>query len=139
MQARVLSVQPKYVNLDRAWQGQSQIPYEYLVVATGTRLAEPAAMRDEDKVSSVQYLQKHQADVKQARSVVIVGGGAVGVQMATDMKELYPEKEITVVQSRDQLMPQFHRGLHEIVKKRFDELGIKYVAPLTFLYSSLLP
>ncbi|PYI14306.1 amid-like NADH oxidoreductase, partial [Aspergillus japonicus CBS 114.51] len=127
VQARVLSVQPTHVHLDRAWQGQSQIPYEYLVVATGTRLAEPAAMRDEDKVSSVQYLQKHQADVKQAKSVVIVGGGAVGVQMATDMKELYPEKEITVVQSRDQLMPQFHRGLHEIVKKRFDELDIKTI------------
>ncbi|RAL15884.1 amid-like NADH oxidoreductase [Aspergillus homomorphus CBS 101889] len=127
VQARVLSVQPQHINLDRAWQGQSQIPYEYLVVATGTRLAEPAAMRDEDKVSSVQYLQNHQSDVKRAKSVVIVGGGAVGVQMATDMKELYPEKEITVVQSRDQLMPQFHRGLHEIVKKRFDELGIKTI------------
>ncbi|PYH40812.1 amid-like NADH oxidoreductase [Aspergillus saccharolyticus JOP 1030-1] len=127
VQARVLSVQPQHINLDRAWQGQNQIPFEYLVVATGTRLAEPAAMRDEDKGSSVQYLQKHQADVKNAKSVVIVGGGAVGVQMATDMKELYPEKEITVVQSRDQLMPQFHRGLHEIVKKRFDELGIKTI------------
>lgn len=88
-------------------------------------------MSDDDKPSSVLYLQKHQADVKKAKSVVIVGGGAVGVQMATDMKELYPEKEITVVQSRDQLMPQFHRGLHEIVKKRFEELGIKLVPPLT--------
>lgn len=88
-------------------------------------------MSDDDKPSSVLYLQKHQADVKKAKSVVIVGGGAVGVQMATDMKELYPEKEITVVQSRDQLMPQFHRGLHEIVKKRFEELGIKLVAPFT--------
>lgn len=113
------------MDLDRDWQGQKQIPFEYLVVATGTRLAEPAAMKDEDKPSSVLYLQRHQADVKKAKSVVIVGGGAVGVQMATDMKELYPEKEITVVQSRDQLMPQFHRGLHELVKKRFEELGIK--------------
>ncbi|PYI01249.1 FAD/NAD(P)-binding domain-containing protein [Aspergillus sclerotiicarbonarius CBS 121057] len=127
VQARVLSVQPEHVNLDRDWQGQKQIPYEYLVVATGTRLAEPAAMKDEDKPSSVLYLQKHQADVKKAKSVVIVGGGAVGVQMATDMKELYPEKEITVVQSRDKLMPQFHHGLHELVKKRFEELGINLI------------
>lgn len=91
-------------------------------------------MTDDDKPSSVVYLQKHQADVKKAKSVVIVGGGAVGVQMATDMKELYPEKEITVVQSRDQLMPQFHRGLHEIVKKRFEELGIKLVSLLPLIY-----
>ncbi|PWY66772.1 amid-like NADH oxidoreductase [Aspergillus heteromorphus CBS 117.55] len=127
VQARVLSVHQQHVHLDRDWQGLRQIPFEYLVVATGTRLAEPAAMKDEDKPSSVRYLQKHQSDVKQARSVVIVGGGAVGVQMATDMKELYPEKEITVVQSREHLMPQFHPRLHEIVKKRFEELGIHLI------------
>ena len=84
-------------------------------------------MQDDDKPSSVTYLQKHQAGVNRAKSILIVGGGAVGVQMATDLKEYYPEKEITVVQSRPKLMPQFHEKLHEVVKARFDELGIKLV------------
>lgn len=127
VQARALSVQPHYLQLDREWQGSAQVPFEYLVVATGSRLAEPAGMRDDDKVLSVTYLQKHQAGVKRARSIVIVGGGAVGVQMATDLKEYYPDKEVTVVQSRPKLMPQFHEKLHEIVKARFDELGVKLV------------
>lgn len=127
VQARALSIQPQYLQLDREWQGSAQLPFEYLVVATGTRLVEPAGMKDDDKISSVAYLQKHQAGVKQAKSVVIVGGGAVGVQMATDLKEYYPDKEVTVVQSRPKLMPQFHEKLHEIVKTRFDELGVKLV------------
>ncbi|RDW70683.1 NAD(P)/FAD-dependent oxidoreductase [Aspergillus mulundensis] len=127
IQARVLSVQPNYVNIDRDWQGSPKIPFEYLVVATGTRLSEPAGMKDNDKISSVAYLQKHQADIKNSKSILIAGGGAVGVQMATDLKELYPEKEITVVQSRPKLMPQYHVGLHELIMKRFDELGIKFV------------
>lgn len=84
-------------------------------------------MKHDDKLSSVAYLQKHQADVKRAKSILIVGGGAVGVQMATDLKEYYPDKDVTVVQSRPKLMPQFHEKLHEIVKARFDELGIKLV------------
>lgn len=84
-------------------------------------------MKHDDKLSSVSYLQKHQADVKRSKSIVIVGGGAVGVQMATDLKEYYPDKEITVVQSRPKLMPQFHEKLHEIIKARFDELGINLV------------
>ena len=84
-------------------------------------------MKHDDKLSSVSYLQRHQADVKRAKSILIVGGGAVGVQMATDLKEFYPDKEITVVQSRPKLMPQFHEKLHEIVKGRFDELGVKCV------------
>jgi NADH dehydrogenase FAD-containing subunit len=123
----VLSVKPSHVELDREWQGSKQIPFDYVVVATGTRLSKPAAMEHDDKLSSVQYLQKHQAGVKAAQSILIVGGGAVGVQMATDLKEYYPEKEVTVVQSRPRVMPNFHPQLHDLIKRRFDELGIKLI------------
>ena len=127
IQARVSSIESGHVELDREWEGSKQIPYDYIVVATGTRLSKPAAMDDDDKPSSVKYLQRHQADIKRSQSIVIVGGGAVGVQMATDLKEYYPTKDITVIQSRAQLMPTFHIKLHELVKKRFDDLGIKLI------------
>lgn len=127
VQARVTSVHPQHVQLDREWQGSTEIPFDYIVVATGTRLSKPAAMEKDDKLSSVEYLQKHQADIKRSQSILIVGGGAVGVQMATDLKEYYPEKDITVVQSRPQLMPSFHTGLHDLIKERFDELGINLI------------
>lgn len=125
VQARVLSVQSRHVKIDREWQGSSQIPFDYLAIATGTILTQPAAMKYDDKVPSVEYLKKHQSDIKRSMSIIIVGGGAVGVQMATDLKEYYPDKEVTVVQSRACLMPQFHEKLHNLVKKRFDELGIR--------------
>ncbi|KAJ5715627.1 uncharacterized protein N7483_012808 [Penicillium malachiteum] len=127
VQARVTDIQPQYVELDREWQGSKQIPFDFIVVATGTRLSKPAGMEHDDKQSSVDYLRQHQANVKRSKSIVIVGGGAVGVQMATDLKEYYPEKDITVVQSRPRVMPSFHPGLHELVKRRFDELGIKLI------------
>jgi NADH dehydrogenase FAD-containing subunit len=84
-------------------------------------------MEHDDKQSSVEYLQKHQADIKRSKSILIVGGGAVGVQMATDLKEYYPDKEVTVVQSRPRVMPNFHPRLHEIIEKRFEELGIQLI------------
>ncbi|KXG51742.1 Pyridine nucleotide-disulfide oxidoreductase, class-II [Penicillium griseofulvum] len=127
VQARVLSVKPAHIELDREWQGSKVIPFDYVVLATGTRLSKPAAMDDDDKASSVDYLQKHQAGVKRSHSILIVGGGAVGVQMATDLKEYYPEKEVTVVQSRPRVMPSFHSGLHDLIKQRFDELGIRLI------------
>ncbi|KAL4884485.1 hypothetical protein BJY04DRAFT_182604 [Aspergillus karnatakaensis] len=127
VQARVLSVLPNHLTLDRPFHGSSDLPFEYLVLATGTRLSEPAGMRDDDKVSSVTYLQKHQNDIKEAKSILIAGGGAVGVQMATDLKEYYPDKEVTVVQSRPKLMPQYHGKLDQIIRKRFEELGIKFI------------
>ncbi|KAJ5131619.1 hypothetical protein N7448_005777 [Penicillium atrosanguineum] len=127
IQARVLSVQSQYVELDREWQGSRQIPFDFAVIATGTRLSKPAAMEYDDKPSSIDYLQKHQADIKRFQSILIVGGGAVGVQMATDLKEYYPHKEVKVVQSRPRVMPNFHPELHELIQRRFNELGIKLI------------
>ncbi|KAJ5569378.1 hypothetical protein N7450_011864 [Penicillium hetheringtonii] len=127
VQARVLSVKPEHIELDREWQGSRQIPFDYVVLATGTRLSKPAAMESDEKLPSVEYLQKHQADVKRSKSILIVGGGAVGVQMATDLKEYYPEKDVTVVQSRPRVMPNFHPQLHDLIKRRFDELGIRLI------------
>lgn len=47
--------------------------------------------------------------------------------MATDLAVLYKgSKQITVVQSRT-MMPRFHPALHDLVMKRFDELGVKTV------------
>jgi len=122
-----LSVQSHHVELDREWQGSRQISFDFAVLATGTRLSKPAGMEHDNKPSSVDYLQKHQADIKKSRSILIVGGGAVGVQMATDLKEYNPDKNVTVVQSRPRVMPNFHPELHELIQRRFDELGIRLI------------
>jgi NADH dehydrogenase FAD-containing subunit len=125
VKARVASLQPNHVTLDHEWQGSKEIPFDYLVVATGTKLRAPGTMEHDEKPQSVKYFQSYQKAIENAKSVVIVGGGAVGVQMAADLKELYPEKEVTLVHSRQQLMPVYHEALDKIIKQRFDELGVK--------------
>lgn len=49
------------------------------------------------------------------------------VQIATDCKELYPEKDVTLVHSRQKTMVRFHDKLDDIVKKRAEELGLGLV------------
>ncbi|KAK1960096.1 FAD/NAD(P)-binding domain-containing protein [Colletotrichum sublineola] len=127
IQARAHSLLHDSVVLDRDWQGSTKLPFDYLVVTTGTQLPPPGTIPYDDKLSSVKYLQSHQQSVIKASSIIIVGGGAVGVQMATDLKELYPDKEITLVHSRDHLMPLYHSKFHEVLKSRFEELGVKLI------------
>ena len=123
----VLSIRPRSLKLDRGWEGSSEISFDYLVLATGTTLTQPSAVKEDGKSASIRYLRNHQDQVKQAKSILIAGGGAAGVQMATDLKEYFPDKQITLIQSRDLLMPKFHAKLHELIKKRFDELGVSLV------------
>ena len=125
VEARVTDVQADNVAIDRPFEGKDLIPFEYLVIATGTRLTPPSGMPQDDKTSSVNFLRGHQTRAQKAKSIVLIGGGAVGVQMALDLKERYPEKDVTVVQSRDRVMPQFDQRLHNIIAKSFQDAGIK--------------
>ncbi|OXG77339.1 oxidoreductase [Cryptococcus neoformans var. grubii Br795] len=127
VRAKVNAVYPTHVSLDRAWRGETDIPYDFLAIATGTKLPAPGSMQSEDKSNSVEYFKTYQEGVKRAKDIVIIGGGAVGVQMACDIKEVSPEKNVTLVQSRDHVMPKFHSKLHEIISNRFKELGVNLV------------
>ncbi|KAK3320153.1 hypothetical protein B0T19DRAFT_362512 [Cercophora scortea] len=127
VRARAVSLQPQQLTLDREWHGSKQLSFDYLVAATGSRLSPPGAMEDDDKAPSVAYLQAYQQGIKRSNSVTVIGGGAVGVQMACDLKEVYPEKDITLIHSRNQLMPVYHEGISNLIKKRFAELGINLV------------
>ncbi|RMZ80925.1 hypothetical protein DV737_g2721, partial [Chaetothyriales sp. CBS 132003] len=129
VRARVLAIHPDThtLTIDRPWLGSTKVPYEYVVIATGTSLTPPSATNEEEKLPSVIYLRNHQDQIKRAKSILLAGGGAAGIQMATDIKEVYPDKEVTLVQSRERLMPKFDGQLHDLISARFRELGIKLV------------
>jgi len=130
VQARVLSVNKDHVVLDRQWQGTDRLPFDFVTIATGARHPAPGNLPealDESKAAGVAYLQRLQNKVMGAKSIVIIGGGAFGVQMATDIKDLFPSKKVTVVQSRPHLMPQFDTRCHDIVVSRFNELGVEFI------------
>ncbi|KAI0031101.1 hypothetical protein K488DRAFT_52806 [Vararia minispora EC-137] len=120
---RVTEVQPGRVILD---SGDS-VPYDFLVIATGTRLPPPGTLHAFDKPAGMEYFRAHQKHVLNAQKVVVVGGGAVGVQLATDIKDYYPAKHVTLVHSRDRLMHKFHLKMHEVLSDRMAELDVGLV------------
>ncbi|KAJ7781085.1 FAD/NAD-P-binding domain-containing protein [Mycena metata] len=105
-------------------QSGESIPYEFLVFATGTGFL---PLRSRTKAEGVAYATALQERVKQAERVVIIGGGASGVQMATDAKEFYPSKSITLIHSREQLMNRFHPELHSVVSKKLAADGVEVI------------
>ncbi|KIK65257.1 hypothetical protein GYMLUDRAFT_39617 [Collybiopsis luxurians FD-317 M1] len=109
--------------------GKDSIPYEFLVLATGTGPAGPNGVLGQNKESGVQIARLHQENVKKANRIVIVGGGAYGIQLATDLKTHAPTqlKHVTLIHSRPQLLNRFHESLHDITLNKCQELGIDVV------------
>ncbi|KAK4186279.1 hypothetical protein QBC35DRAFT_387634 [Podospora australis] len=103
------------------------IEFEYLVAATGTHLSAPGTLPHDSKPANILFLQRYQTALSHAKSVMIVGGGAVGVQMACDLAELYPAKKVVLVHSREHLMTAYHPALSNLIKERFKELGVELI------------
>jgi apoptosis-inducing factor 2 len=120
-QGNVISISAESVNLQ---DGQS-IPYEYLAIATGSQRRYPASLDANEKVDCMHFFADQQESIKTARKIVVVGGGAAGVEVTADIKSKYPEKDVCLVHSRDRLLNSFEVGLHTKAKVALEELGVK--------------
>ncbi|KIW59522.1 hypothetical protein PV05_03965 [Exophiala xenobiotica] len=103
----------------------SNIPFEYLAIATGSQARYPATMDADDKAGCMKFFEERQERIKAAHHIVVVGAGAAGVEVAGDIKTQYPQKKVTLVHSREQLLNNFGRGLHDIAKSALEELGVE--------------
>lgn len=101
------------------------ISFECLAIATGTSSPRPSKLVSPDKRGSCEELRGIQGQIRDAESIAVVGGGAVGVELVTDIKGWYPEKNVTLVHSRDKLLHSYGLRLHERTMQEMEKLGIK--------------
>uniref|UniRef100_A0A7N0U7S6 FAD/NAD(P)-binding domain-containing protein n=1 Tax=Kalanchoe fedtschenkoi TaxID=63787 RepID=A0A7N0U7S6_KALFE len=75
------------------------IPYDYLVIATGHDDRTPSRRIDRLK----QFESDHQR-IKAAKSILVVGGGPSGVELAGEIAVDFPEKQLTLVHEGPRLL-----------------------------------
>lgn len=91
--------------LETSTQAPRDLAYDYLVVATGLRRAWPVVPQSLFRKQYLYEAGAHIAAVSDAPDgVVVVGGGAVGIEMAAELKTVRPEVRVTLVHSRDKLL-----------------------------------
>ncbi|PSN65459.1 putative amid-like NADH oxidoreductase [Corynespora cassiicola Philippines] len=120
VQGTVVEVSAKEVVLE----GGERVAFEYLVVATGTEAGVPNKVLATEKDEAEGELRSLQEKVVGAKRIAVVGGGAVGVEVASDIKSFFPEKDVAIIHSRAQLLNSFGSRLHEHVVSVFEEMGI---------------
>eukprot|EP00667_Euglena_gracilis_P004517 EG_transcript_4543 len=103
----------------------SPVPYDYLVLATGTSYCFPMKVAAADAVEVAKLIQGFAADLRRAQSVLIVGGGPVGCELAGEIRHVYPEKPITLLHSRPDLIPGNTPPTFKAdIRKRLEGLGV---------------
>lgn len=81
------------------------IAYDYLIAASGLRRVWPVVPQSLRRKQYLFEVGDHVRAVTRARhGVVVVGGGAVGIEMAAELKHVQPNLAVTLVHSRDKLL-----------------------------------
>ncbi|RYP07582.1 hypothetical protein DL764_002409 [Monosporascus ibericus] len=109
-----------------------EVPYAFLIVATGSGTGSsgdslPSRVDADGKKDGIQKLKDMQLKIEKARNLVVVGGGAAGVELATDAKDKYPEKKVVIVHSRHAVMHRFGPALQAAALDGLRELGVDVI------------
>ncbi|KAK5942020.1 hypothetical protein PMZ80_005972 [Knufia obscura] len=103
------------------------LAYEYLVLATGLPGRYPAGINSLQRDQGLEYFARLQTQIKEARSVIVIGGGPVGIEVALDVVSEYVGKEITLIHSRGHLAHGYGVRLHVACMRALSEGGVKVI------------
>jgi apoptosis-inducing factor 2 len=118
---RAVSVDPAGVTLASG----RRVEAHYLVLATGSSYAYPAKPTADSTVEALEDLRRTHKELHGAERVLIEGAGPVGLELAGEIKEVWPDKQVTIVDPAEQLLPAFLPEMRQDLHRQLDELGIQ--------------
>lgn len=102
-----------------------RVEADYLVLATGSSYAYPAKPDAASADEALNDLRRTHEELAAARRVLILGAGPVGLELAGEIKEVWPHKQVTVVDPAERLLPGFEPEVVDDLRRRLHELDIR--------------
>ncbi|OPG10609.1 NAD(P)/FAD-dependent oxidoreductase [Microbispora sp. GKU 823] len=117
---RAVSVDPGGVTLASG----RRIEADYLVLATGSSYAYPAKPASDSMDEVMDDLRRTHKELAGAERVLILGAGPVGLELAGEIKEVWPNKHVTVLDPAERLLAAFPEEMRRELHRQLDELDI---------------
>ncbi|KAG1769951.1 FAD/NAD(P)-binding domain-containing protein [Suillus placidus] len=129
---------------------QSSLDFDYAIYALGSHLPSPIGLWNHQneggvkpifeppeiptyggtKSEGISSLRERQKRVEAATSVLVVGGGALGIQFASDIAAVYPQKRVTLLHSRHPLQGLQELNVRVILGERLDFESLQHTSAM---------
>lgn len=118
-----------YVDPRNESQPTQTLEYDYVILATGSTYNYPVTAPKEE--SSLKERQEgwnaaHRR-LCDASKILILGGGAVGVELAAEIVDYFPQKNVTIVDASPKLVPLFKQQVGDYATKWLSNRGVDLV------------
>ncbi|WP_343054505.1 FAD-dependent oxidoreductase [Pararobbsia alpina] len=105
--------------------GGEAIEADVVIVATGSRYAEPFKPDGDSAAAFNGSIRAAHATLRAADNVAIVGGGAVGVELAGEISTAFPNKSVTLVSNAPALMPGYSAKFSRALQTQLRRKGVQ--------------
>ncbi|RLN59676.1 hypothetical protein BBJ28_00014536 [Nothophytophthora sp. Chile5] len=116
---------------DKESSTTEKLHFDYLVLATGSTYTAPIKQdsRDYGRSATEAKLDEVREHIEKAEKILIVGGGAVGCEVAGEIKAKYPNKSVTILEAHDKLIATNNLSdkFYSYLYPSLDKLGVKVI------------
>ena len=124
---RIIVGEVSNIDLKSAYVGKKRYDYDYLVICSGSSYNYPIkeeavvlAHRSKHLIDSHKHLEK-------AKSVLVIGGGLVGVELSAEIAKKYPGKKITIVHSHNRLIERNSFKASKYAERFLKKKGVEII------------
>ncbi|RFU38357.1 FAD-dependent oxidoreductase [Actinomadura logoneensis] len=120
VRARAASVDAAGVTLESG----ERIDAGHVVLASGSGYPYPAKTRTDVAAEALAQLRETHRELAGAARVLIAGAGPVGLELAGEIKAVWPDKQVTIVDPAERIVPAFAPEMRADLHRQLDERGI---------------
>ncbi|MGW5734715.1 MULTISPECIES: FAD-dependent oxidoreductase [Streptomyces] len=103
----------------------ARVDADYVVLASGSGYPYPAKTDTDVTSEALERLRATHDELDRAEGVLLLGAGPVGLELAGEIKAVWPGKRVTVVDPAEELMPGFLPELREELHRQLAEMGVE--------------
>jgi apoptosis-inducing factor 2 len=105
-----------------------QLAYDALILATGSKWGGAIDFPEGDEKVLLDYINARREEFKNAKEILIVGGGPAGIELAGEIKDIWPSKPITILQRGSKLLSSVYPdGFRNRIAKQLKARGVNLI------------
>ncbi|MFF3174344.1 NAD(P)/FAD-dependent oxidoreductase [Streptomyces sp. NPDC057900] len=101
-----------------------RVAADYVVLATGSSYPYPAKPASDSVSEALADLRRTHKELSGAEKVLILGAGPVGLELAAEIREVWPDKQVTITDPSDELLPGLRTDVAEDLRAQLEALNI---------------
>lgn len=119
-----LDAEARTVTVTTVSKEETQVPYSSLIIATGMTSNELWTVNDGAHERTIDALKALQTSIPTAQTILIAGGGAVGVETAGDIASYHPKVKVTLLSGTTRLLPRLLASNSTAAESRLKSLRV---------------